>query len=102
MGNGITWANVSYDSIYGKITSNWKLDQGKLSMTVVIPPNTTATIRIPTSSPDQVQESGTPVAKVQGIKLLQAPKSESGALFLEVGSGSYQFTTPYTLPSSTH
>jgi len=102
MGNGIAWANVSYDSIYGKITSNWKLDQGKLSMTVVIPPNTTATIRIPTSSPDQVQESGTPVAKVQGIKLLQAPKSESGALFLEVGSGSYQFTAPYTLPSSTH
>ena len=92
VGHGITWANVSYGSIYGKITSNWKLDQGKLSMTVVVPPNTIATIRIPTTSSNQVQESGRPVSKMEGIKVL---RSEADALLLEVGSGSYQFSAPF-------
>jgi len=96
-GGGLTHAEGSYDSIHGKITSNWKLDQGKLFLTVVVPPNTTATIRIPTSSPEQVQELGTPVSKAKGIKVL---RSESDALLLDVGSGSYQFTAPNTKAKS--
>jgi len=90
--HGITWAKVSYDSIYGKITSDWKLDQGKLSMNVIIPPNTTATIRVPTSAPDQVQESGRPISKLEGVKIL---RSEPDALYLEVGSGKYLFTAQH-------
>lgn len=94
---GLTWAKVSYDSIRGKIVSNWSNERAKLTMEVTIPPNTTATIHVPTSSPDQVQESGLPLSKAKGIKILRA---ESGVLLLEVGSGSYQFTTTFYNPTT--
>jgi len=82
----------SYDSVRGKISSNWNLAGAKLTMEMTIPPNTTATIRVPTSSPDQVQESGTAISKAGGIKIL---RYEEGALCLEVGSGKYQFSAPF-------
>lgn len=91
-GGDVTWAKGSYDSIHGKIKSDWKLNQEKLSMQITIPPNTTATIRVPTSAPKRVQESGIPISKAPGIKIL---RSEKGALYLEVGSGKYQFTAPF-------
>jgi len=88
----LTWVNCSYESVYGPIVSNWSLDGSKLNLKVTIPPNTTAKILVPTSSPDQVQESGTQVSKVKGINIL---RSEPGILTLEVGSGNYQFTASF-------
>jgi len=88
----LTWVTCSYDSVRGKITSNWSLNGSKLTMEVTIPPNATATIRVPTTDAAQVQESGSPVTKAEGIKIL---RSESGALLLEVGSGTYRFTAPF-------
>ena len=88
----LTWVKCSYDSVRGKITSNWSLEGSTLTMQVTIPANTTATIRVPTTDPRQVQESGTPVSKADGIKIL---RSERGALYLDVGSGKYQFTAPF-------
>jgi len=47
----LTWVKCCYDSIRGKIVSNWSLEGPKLTMEVTIPPNTTATIRVPTLFP---------------------------------------------------
>lgn len=88
----LTWVKCSYDSVRGKITSNWSLEGSKLTMEVTIPPNTTATVRIPTTDPGEVLESGSPVANAKGIRIL---RSEPGALLLEIGSGAYRFTTPF-------
>ena len=41
------WANVSFDSPYGSITSNWKKNLQHLNWHVVIPCNTTATVYLP-------------------------------------------------------
>lgn len=41
------WANVSYDSPYGRITSNWKKTLQHLTWHVVVPCNTTATLYLP-------------------------------------------------------
>jgi len=91
----LTWAEASYDSVHGTIQCRWERSGNSLSLKVTIPPNTSAIIRIPNSSPDLVQESGMPLSKVEGIKVLRA---ESGALFLEAGSGRYEFTAPYSKP----
>ena len=47
IGEGLTWAKASYDSMYGKIVSNWKLEGKALTMDVTIPANTTATVHVP-------------------------------------------------------
>ena len=41
------WANVSYDTPYGRITSNWKKSLQHLDWHVVVPCNTTAEVYLP-------------------------------------------------------
>lgn len=91
----LTWVDASYESVHGTVRCRWERNASELNLAVTIPANTTATIRVPTSSPDQVKESDLPLSKVKGIKILQSLKSEPGALLLEVGSGSYRFSAPF-------
>jgi alpha-L-rhamnosidase len=105
----LTWVKCDYDSIHGKIVSNWKRDRDKLTMDVTIPVNTTAVVYIPAKDEAGVTESGPstsllrqdsgqvragkPAAKADGVKFL---RMENGAAVYEVGSGAYQFQS--TLP----
>jgi len=97
IGEGLTWANTAFDSIYGRIVSNWKLDGTALTLSVVIPPNTTAEVHIPASHADGVTESGRPAATADGVKFL---RMDHAAGVFAVGSGIYRFQA--TLPADGH
>jgi alpha-L-rhamnosidase len=84
----LTWVKAHHDSPYGRIVSNWKLEAGKLTMEVTVPPNTTATIFVPAKDAASVTESGKPATKAVGVKFL---RMENGAAVYAVGSGTYQF-----------
>jgi alpha-L-rhamnosidase len=88
IGDGLTWAKTSFDSIHGRIVSNWKCEGEKLTVEVTIPPNTTATIFVPAKDAANVTESGKPAAEAEGVKFL---RMENGAAIYAVGSGTYQF-----------
>ena len=49
MTGGLTYANGSYNSIYGTIRVVWEWTGDTCSLTVTIPPNTTATLTLPDS-----------------------------------------------------
>jgi alpha-L-rhamnosidase len=59
---------------------------------VVVPPNTTATVRVPGAKVGDVKEGGGPAVKARGVGSFQ--NVEDGSEF-DVGSGSYQFSAPY-------
>ena len=82
------WAKAEYDSIRGPIKSDWSVENGKITLKVTIPPNTTATVRVPTSDVKSVKESGGPAGKAEGVKFLLA---EEGAAVYQVGAGDYVF-----------
>ncbi len=84
----LTWVKAHHDSMFGRITSNWKREDGMLTMEVGIPGNTVATVHIPTKKPDGVQLDGKPVEKSADVKVL---RREANALILEVGGGNYRF-----------
>ena len=46
-GGKLTWAKTSYDSVHGRIVSDWQRDGQKLTLEVTIPANTTATVFVP-------------------------------------------------------
>ncbi|HXR06521.1 MAG TPA: alpha-L-rhamnosidase C-terminal domain-containing protein, partial [Candidatus Acidoferrum sp.] len=87
---GLTWADTRYDSIQGQIATSWKLDTNRLSLNVVIPANTTATVCVPAADLETITESGTPVARVSGVKYL---RHENDKYLFEVGSGDYRFAS---------
>lgn len=82
------WVESSYDSVYGRIVSHWRRTGNHVVLDIVIPPNTTATVYVPTAHPDQVTESGNPASQAQGVTPLES--SERAAVFSVTG-GTYHF-----------
>lgn len=91
----LTWVKSHHDSPYGRIVSNWKREGDKVSMDVTIPPNTTATVYVPTKDAAAVTESGKPASKADGVTFL---RMENNAAVYAVGSGTYRFQS--TLPDT--
>ena len=88
--DGLTWAKTSFDSIHGKIATAWKVKGKHLSLEVVVPANTTATVCVPALSLADITEGGQPVAGDEDVKFL---RQEDGKAVFEVGSGDYEFAS---------
>jgi alpha-L-rhamnosidase len=89
--DAMQFARASFESIRGPVKSEWRVENNELKLTVSIPPNTTATVHVPTKSAADVKEGGRPARDAEGVKFL---RSESNAAVFEVGSGTYTFTAP--------
>lgn len=90
MGGGLTHASAKLETYYGKLSSSWKLTDGKFSMEVTIPANTTATIYIPTRANQTVTSSGKALSAVKDVTVTET--NDNAYLALKVGSGTYQFS----------
>ena len=86
----IDWVKAHYDSINGRIVSNWRRTDSHFELETTIPPNTTATVHLPAHSAEGVSEGGEPLAKAKGVKLVRL---EGARVVLAVESGSYRFTS---------
>lgn len=87
----MTRAEGFCESMYGRIESAWKVEEGTLIYRATVPANTTATLYLPTSGTD-VTENGTPAAEADGVAFLGR---EGDMALFELGSGSYEFHTGY-------
>ena len=85
----LTYAKADLQSPYGKISSGWKSENGKLSLDVTIPANTTASVYVPTANADKIMESNKAISTSKEIK---TGAIENGYVILTVGSGNYHFT----------
>ena len=78
----ITHARGEFDSVYGKIVSDWTgTAAGPFALKVTIPPNTSATVFLPAIPNARITEGG---------KAISARKNADGYA-IRVGSGSYEF-----------
>ena len=89
---GLTSARGSYDSVHGRIVTDWTCENGRFTLHAVVPPNTTATVFIPANDAAGVTESGQQADKADGIKFL---RMESRAAVYAVGSGTYRFQSSF-------
>jgi alpha-L-rhamnosidase len=86
----INWVKAHYDSIHGRIASEWRRTENGFELAAEIPANTTATVSLPATSADTITESGQPLAKVAGVKFL---RMEEDCAVLAVESGQYHFVS---------
>ncbi len=87
---GLTWGKDSYDSIHGRIASEWRQSPEKFDLRVTIPANTTAMVYLPAKDIKSVTESGRALAKIAAVKSV---KMEADRIVLEIGSGDYHFVS---------
>jgi alpha-L-rhamnosidase len=90
-GGNLTYASAKLQTYYGQVVSEWKLDQGRLTLTVEIPCNTTAEIFLPADQAGDVLEQGRPLDALKEIKV--GGKQEN-SIAVKVGSGTYHFDMP--------
>jgi alpha-L-rhamnosidase len=83
--NSVDWVKCDYKSPYGKIVSNWKIENDLFEYDVTVPANSTATVYI---QGNNITESGLPIEDAVGITFI---KNEDGASVYEVESGNYSF-----------
>src|SRR5215472_10883547 len=82
VGSTITHARGSYESVYGKIVTDWSGSKtGPFALAVTIPANMTAAVYLPAIRGRRVTEDG--------HELRVRP--QQGASIVHVGSGSYKF-----------
>ena len=81
----VTWVKASYNSIRGKIASDWKRDGDHFTLQVMIPPNTTATVFVPA-------KSGGATTASSSARLL---RMENGCAVFETGAGDYRFQSRF-------
>jgi hypothetical protein len=84
----ITWVKTSHNTIFGTIRSEWENKDGELSFHIVIPPNSTARIKLPATQKQVVTEGGLSLAKRKDV---QFKGYDEGRIILTAGSGDYRF-----------
>ena len=90
LGEGITWAKGHYDSIQGRISSDWKIENKTFHWNITVPANTTATVYVPAKDAAAVTESGKAAAEAEGVKFL---RMENDRAVYQVAAGTYQFSS---------
>jgi len=89
VGGGLTNVNSTFESMYGKIESNWKLDQDRMVYSCTIPPNSSATVCF-----ENVNISDISITDNKGKSLQVTSSNENGELKIELGSGMYTLNVP--------
>jgi hypothetical protein len=85
----LTWARGHYDSMYGRILVQWQRQEDRLVLNVTVPPNSTATISVPTLDRESVLESGRPISAQKDLQFLGW---KAGRARYRVPSGRYCFS----------
>ncbi len=87
-GGKVTSAAAHYESVRGRIESEWHVAGGSFHLTVLVPPGVTATIVIPTRDAAKVLESDRPLGSAPDIAVIGADKA---GVSCRVSSGRYHF-----------
>jgi alpha-L-rhamnosidase len=87
----LKWVKAHHDCIYGRIESSWRIDDNRiLTLNVTVPPNTTATLILPTKDEEAVTENSRSLAEAPGV---EHAGTESGNMRIELEPGAYTFTS---------
>ena len=90
-GGQLSWASGCYQSVRGPIVTRWRRSADRFTYSVELPPNTTASVRIPSDDASNVRDAdgGPPMSLAE----FPGASGISEAVF-EVGSGSHEFSGP--------
>jgi alpha-L-rhamnosidase len=86
--SSMDFVKAHYNSVNGRIATDWKIKDSDFLLSVTIPANTTATVYVPAKSPETVTESGKSLQEAESIHFLNM---RNDYVVCEIGSGVYEF-----------
>ena len=88
-GGGFTHVKARHLTMYGDVRSDWQITGDGFGLSLVIPPNTIATVRLPKADLNKVTESGKSLS--ESFK----GRQDGSVVVMELGSGRYSFNYPW-------
>ncbi len=90
-GGSLSWARGSYRSVRGPVSTGWRRAGDRFTFRVELPPNVTASVRIPSGQAAEVRDArGNPPASLASFP--GAPDVQE--VVFRVGSGVHEFSGP--------
>jgi alpha-L-rhamnosidase len=83
-GGGLSHAKASHATMYGRVESGWVIKNDRFNLTVEVPANTRATVRLPKAVREQVSEGGKAFTD-------SSTRQDGTEVVVELGSGRYVF-----------
>lgn len=87
---GLPGASGTVPTTAGPVSVDWRRRGGGMALDLTLPANLTALVHVPASSASDVRESGVAVGRAPGVSVSSVA---GGVAVLEVGSGTYSFTS---------
>ena len=84
----LTFAAGETETPYGLLRSSWRKEGERFTLELTIPPNSSATVHIPTTDPDTLLENGHPAHESKAVSFLHI--TDNRALY-HVPAGQYRF-----------
>lgn len=92
--SALNWASGHYDSIRGRITVAWRRSGKQFELTIEVPANTTATVFVPVTGQQTVEDEELPLDETALLRLGRG----KGREMIRVGSGRYRFSARTRIP----
>ncbi|MDX2109609.1 MAG: family 78 glycoside hydrolase catalytic domain [Verrucomicrobiota bacterium] len=92
IGSGLKQARGTLLTPFGLAVSDWSIKDNVLTWLVEVPPNSTATAKIPTTDATAITEGGTLLASANGVTVL---RNDGNAVVVELLSGRYTFSSKW-------
>jgi alpha-L-rhamnosidase len=90
-GGGFTRARTEHDSPYGRIRTDWILKGGRINLSLVIPANSGATMRVRATQVADLSEHGAAIREGNGIVSVRQDLADT---VVELEAGDYSFSYP--------
>ena len=91
--HGPRQVKAHHDSLYGRIATEWSLQDQRLRLRVTVPANTEAELRLRQVNPASVKESSQGLNQAKGIAVLPGDPT-SAILRLEAGQYDFEALVP--------
>ena len=88
---GLDWASGRVPTPRGTVAVSWRRPTRAdcvFTLDLTVPSNTVARVRLPAVAADGISESGVPVSRAMGVRLLTTDGTDA---VMEVGAGTYRF-----------
>ena len=90
----LDFCEVEYDSIRGPIVSHWRRTDAGRELTVAVPANVTATVRLKNASVDHLLLDGEPIQSSTLADVRVEKHDDDAMAEVNVPSGMYHFVAP--------
>ncbi len=87
----VTWVKAHYNSVRGKIVSEWERNEESFKLHIAIPANSSATVYLPSKDHSEIKEGGVAISKSTEIEFVRI---ENNSTIFTIGSGDYSFELP--------